>query len=56
MPSKMSKKALDMNLITKKQYDNLPPALLEAISLKKLKDNKPIGLKPKKVPVKKKKK
>ena len=55
MPSKMSKKALDMNLITKKQYNNLPPALLEALAVKKLKDNKPLGLKPKKVPVKKKK-
>ena len=35
----MSKKALDMGLVTKKQFDNLPPALLEAISKKKLKDN-----------------
>ena len=32
----MSKKALDMGLITQKQYDKLPPALLEAIAKKKL--------------------
>ena len=37
----MSKKALDMGLITPKQYKNLPPALLEAIAKKKLADNKP---------------
>ena len=40
MPSEMSKKALDMGLITKKQYDKLPPKLLDAISKKKLADNK----------------
>mgnify|MGYP003144503342 CR=1 FL=1 len=38
MPSVMSKKALDMGLITKKQYSNLPPKLLEAIAKKKLAD------------------
>jgi hypothetical protein len=41
MPSKESKKALDMGLITKKQYSNLPPKLLEAVAKKKLADNKP---------------
>lgn len=37
----MSKTALDMGLITKKQYSNLPPKLLEAIAKKKLAENKP---------------
>ena len=41
MPSEMSKKALDMGLISQKQYSNLPPKLLDAISKKKLADNKP---------------
>ncbi len=40
MPSEMSKKALESGLITKKQYDKLPPKLLDAISKKKLADNK----------------
>ena len=34
----MSKKALEKGLITKKQYNNLNPGLLEAISKKKLKE------------------
>ena len=37
----MSKKALEMGLITQKQYNNLPPALLEAIAKKKLSGVKP---------------
>ena len=32
------KKALEMGMITKKQMNNLPPALLEAIVKKKMKD------------------
>ena len=32
------KKALEMGMITKRQMDNLPPALLEAIVKKKMKD------------------
>lgn len=31
MPSEMSKKALADGIITKKQYDKLPPHFLEAI-------------------------
>lgn len=37
----MSKKALDSGLITKRQYDKLPPALLEAIAKKKMGSSKP---------------
>ncbi len=48
MPSEISKKALDMGLITKKQYDKLPDHLLDAIAKKKM------GMK--KNPVKKNKK
>jgi hypothetical protein len=47
MPSEMSKKALDEGLITKKQYNNLPPALLEAIAKKKLGASKPVKKKKK---------
>lgn len=36
MPSEVSKKALDKGLITKKQYNNLNPGLLDAIAKKKL--------------------
>ena len=54
MPSEMSKKALDMGLITKKQYSNLPPKLLEAVSKKKLADNKPAPVKKRKSSKKKK--
>lgn len=36
MPSEIAKKALDMGLITQKQYDKLPPKLLDAIAKKKL--------------------
>jgi hypothetical protein len=42
MPSELSKKALDSGLITQKQYDNLPPALLEAIAKKKMGSSKPM--------------
>jgi len=38
MPSQKSKKALEMGLISKKQYNNLPPKLLVAVSKKKLAD------------------
>ena len=36
MPSEIAKKALDKGLLTKKQYDKLPPHLLDAIAKKKL--------------------
>jgi hypothetical protein len=36
MPSEVAKKALDKGLITKKQYNNLNPGLLDAIAKKKL--------------------
>jgi hypothetical protein len=36
MPSEIAKKALDMGLLTQKQYDKLPPALLDAIAKKKI--------------------
>lgn len=49
MPSKISQDALKKGLITKKQYDNLPDYLLDAISKKKMNESK-------KKPVKKKKK
>ena len=52
MPSKISQEALKKGLITKKQYDNLPDYLLDAISKKKMNESKPV----KKKPVKKKKK
>ena len=42
MPSEMSKKALDMGLITKRQYDKLPPHLLDAIAKSKMKNQKPV--------------
>jgi len=42
MPSKISQDALKMGLISKKQYDNLPDYLLDAISKKKMEENKPI--------------
>ena len=47
MPSELSKKGLEKGLITQKQYDKLPPHLLDAIVKKKM------GMK-KKAPVKKK--
>jgi hypothetical protein len=37
MPSELSKKALDSGLITKRQYDKLPPHLLDAIAKSKMK-------------------
>ena len=43
----MSKKALDSGLITQRQYDKLPPALLEAIAKKKLGTSKPVKKKKK---------
>ena len=36
MPSELSKKGLDKGLITKRQYDKLPPHLLDAIVKKKM--------------------
>ena len=42
MPSKISQDALKMGLISKKQYDNLPDYLLDAISKKKMEQNKPV--------------
>lgn len=36
MPSEIAKKALDRGLITQKQYDKLPPKLIDAIAKKKL--------------------
>tara|TARA_R110000787_G_scaffold150915_1_gene264849 strand:- start:693 stop:887 length:195 start_codon:yes stop_codon:yes gene_type:complete len=36
MPSEVAKRALDKGLITQKQYSNLNPGLLDAISKKKL--------------------
>lgn len=50
MVSKISQEALSLGLITQKQYDNLPPKLLDAISKKKIQENKNSN------PVKKKKK
>ena len=47
MPSALGKKGLDKGLITKKQYDNLPPHLVDAIVKKKM------GSAPKKKPAKK---
>lgn len=38
MPSELGKKGLEMGLITQKQYDNLPPHLVDAIVNKKMKD------------------
>ena len=47
MPSKISKEALDKKVITQKQYDKLPPALLDKVSKHKLallkKDKKKIS-------------
>ena len=40
MPSEKSMKALKMGLISQKQYDKLPPALLEAIVNSKMKNSK----------------
>ena len=37
MPSALSKKGLSSGLITQKQYDKLPPHLLDAIVKKKMK-------------------
>lgn len=42
MPSELSKKALDSGLITKRQYDKLPPHLLDAIAKSKMKNQKPV--------------
>ncbi len=42
MPSEMSKKALDMGLITKRQYDKLPAHLLDAIAKSKMGKQKPV--------------
>ena len=36
MPSELGKKGLEKGLITQKQYDKLPPHLLDAIAKKKL--------------------
>ena len=38
MPSELGKKGLEMGLITQKQYDKLPPHLVDAIVKKKMKD------------------
>ena len=37
MPSELGKKGLEKGLITKKQYDKLPPHLLDAIVKSKMK-------------------
>jgi len=56
MPSAMSKKALEKGMITQKQYNNLPPALLEAVVKSKMKNGggmkKPNKVKPVKKPYK----
>lgn len=36
MPSELGKKGLEKGLITQKQYDKLPPHLLDAIVKKKM--------------------
>jgi len=36
MPSELAKKGLDKGLITQKQYDKLPPHLVDAIVKKKM--------------------
>jgi len=54
MVSKISQEALSLGLISQKQYDNLPMKLLDAISKKKIEEHN--KSKPKKKPVKKKKK
>ena len=36
MPSELAKKGLEKGLITQKQYDKLPPHLLDAIVKKKM--------------------
>lgn len=41
MPSELGKKGLDMGLITKRQYEKLPPHLVDAIVKKKMGDKKP---------------
>jgi hypothetical protein len=49
MPSELGKKGLDMGLITQRQYDKLPPHLVDAIVKKKMKDmpkSKPMKKKP----------
>jgi hypothetical protein len=46
MPSDLGKKGLEKGLITQKQYDKLPPHLLDAIVKKKMKSGG--GDKPKK--------
>lgn len=38
MPSELGKKGLEKGLITQKQYNNLPPHLVDAIVKKKMKD------------------
>ena len=40
MPSAIAKKALENNAITKKQYDKLPPALLDKVAEHNLKMQK----------------
>tara|TARA_R110000737_G_scaffold234107_1_gene247131 strand:- start:486 stop:704 length:219 start_codon:yes stop_codon:yes gene_type:complete len=56
MPTPEQKKALDDGLLTKKQYDKLPSALLDGIikSKRKKGGGKPKEVKPKKPPAKKK--
>jgi hypothetical protein len=45
MPSELGKKGLEKGLITQKQYDKLPPHLLDAIVKKKMGGAKPKGKK-----------
>jgi hypothetical protein len=40
MPSELGKKGLEKGLITQKQYDKLPPHLLDAIVKSKMKGKK----------------
>ena len=41
MPSELAKKGLEKGLITQRQYDKLPPHLVDAIVKKKMGDKKP---------------